>query len=174
MQATWCVTAMDIGLVRVMTIENEGNNGPNHPSTSPSQAARMSTFSDWHATGYQTPHSPLRSPSHSPSQNCHRPHTSGSSVSSFSSSSPTKSESDTESLCGDSPDIVFVGKTGDDNSSDGEETVSPLDISNLDTEEIQMAAACRKVRQNDALFTTWRDLQIHQGNYEIGRHDQSV
>ena len=105
-------------------------------------------------------------------------------MSSFGSSSPTESESDTESSWGDSdnpewqrsssPDVVFVGKTGDDNSSDEEKTLSPLDISNSDTEEIRMAAACRKVRQYDALFATWQDLQICQGNYEIGWRDQRV
>ena len=49
MQATWHVTAMDAGLVKVMTIENEGGNDPNHPSTSLSPAACASTFLDWHA-----------------------------------------------------------------------------------------------------------------------------
>ena len=73
-------------------------------------------------------------------------------MSSFGNSSPTKSESDTESSWGDSddpeqqrsgsPDVVFLGKTGDDNGSDEEETLSPLDISNSDTEEVRMAAVC--------------------------------
>ena len=86
-------------------------------------------------------------------------------MSSFGSSSPTESESDTELLwidsddlewqCSGSPDVIFIGKTGDDNSSDEEETLSPLDISNSDTEEIWMAAVHRKVCQNDALFTAW-------------------
>ena len=86
MQATWHVTAMDTGLVKVTMIENEGGNGPNHPSTSLSPAAHASTFSDWHATGYQTPCSPSCSPSHSQSRNHRspgskpRPHTSDSSV----------------------------------------------------------------------------------------------
>ena len=150
----------------------------------------VSTFLGWHATGYQTPCSPIYSPSCSPSQNHHsrgsrpRPHTSDSSVSSFSSSSPTESESDTRSSRGDSdsqewhhshsPDIVFLGKTGDDNGSDKEETLSLLDISNSDTEEVHTAAARRKMSQSDALYATWWDLQILQGNYEIGQHDQRV
>ena len=67
MQATWCVTATDAGLVKVTTIENKGGNGPNHPGTSLSLAACVSTFSDLHATGYRTPCSPSCSPSHSPS-----------------------------------------------------------------------------------------------------------
>ena len=33
---------------------------------------------------------------------------------------------------------------------------------------------CRKGHQNDALYAAWRDLQIHQVNYEIGWHDQRV
>ena len=85
MQATWHVTVMDTGLVKVMTIENEGGNNRNCPGTSLSPAACMSTFLDWCATGYQTPHSPSCSHSHSPSRNHHsrgsrsRPHTSDSS-----------------------------------------------------------------------------------------------
>ena len=86
MQATWCVTVTDEGLVKVTTIGSEGGDDPNHPDASLSPAVHASTFSDWHATGYQTPHSPSRSPSHSPSRNHHswgprpRPHTSNSSV----------------------------------------------------------------------------------------------
>ena len=190
MPATWHVTAMDAGLVKVTMIENKGGNGPNRPGTSLSLAVHASTFSDWRTTGYRTARSPSHSPSHSPSQSRHspgskpRPHTSDSSVSSFGSLSPTESESDTESSWGNSdgpewqhsssPDIIFIGKTGDDNSSDEEETLSPLDISNSDTEEIQMAAARRKACQNDALFAAWQDLQICQGTYEIGQHDQRV
>ena len=67
MQATWHVTATDAGLVKVTMIENEGSNGPNHPSTSLSLAVCASTFLDWHATGYRTPCRPLRSPSRSQS-----------------------------------------------------------------------------------------------------------
>ena len=38
MQATWHVTAMDTGLVKVMTIGSEGGDGSNHPGTSLSLA----------------------------------------------------------------------------------------------------------------------------------------
>ena len=150
---------------------NVGGDDPNHPDTSLSLAAHASTFLDWHTTGYQTPHSPLCSHSRSPSQNCHsqglrpRQHTSNSSVSSFGSSSPTESESDTRSSWGDSddperyrsgsPDVIFLGKAGDENGSDEEETSSLLDISNSDTEEVHTAAECRKVHQSDALYTAW-------------------
>ena len=105
-------------------------------------------------------------------------------MSSFGSLSPTESESDTGSSWGDSngperyrsgsPDIVFLGKARDENGSDEEETSSLLDISNSDTEEVCTAAVRRKACQSDALYATWRDLQIRQGNYEIGRHDQRV
>ena len=103
---------------------------------------------------------------------------------SFGSSSPTESESDSGSSWGDSdgpeqyrsgsPDIIFLGKTEDDNGSDEEETLSLLDISNSDTEEVHTAAVRRKMRQSDALYAAWQDLQIHQGNYEIGQRDQRV
>ena len=144
MQATCCVTVTNTGLVKVTMIGSKGGDDPNRPGTSLSLASCVSTLSGWHTTGYQTPRSPSYSPSHSPSQNCHsrglrpRPHTSNSSVSSFDSLSPTESESDTGSSWGDSnslewhcsgsPDIVFLGKTGDENGSDGEETLSLLDI----------------------------------------------
>ena len=171
MQATWHVTATDTGSVKVTTIGSEGGNDPNCPGTSLSPAACTSTFTGWRSTGYHTPHSPSYSPSHSPSQNRHsqgsrpRPHTSDSSVLSFGSSSPTESESDTgsswgdsnglEQYCSGSPDVTFLGKTGDDNSSDEEETLSLLDISNSDTEEVCMAAACRRAHQRDVLYATW-------------------
>ena len=41
------------------------------------------------------------------------------------------------------PDVVFLGKTEEDNSS-GEETLSLLDISNSESEEVHKAAAARK------------------------------
>ena len=132
----------------------------------------------------------MYSPNHSPSRNHHsqglrlRPHSSDSSASSFGSSSPTESESDTGSSWGDSnsperyhsgsPDIVFLGKTEEDNGSDKEETLSLLDISNSDTEEVCKAAARKKACQSDVLYATWRDKQIHQGNDEIGQHDLRV
>ena len=37
-----------------------------------------------------------------------------------------------------------------------------------------MAAACRKVCQSDVFYATWQDLQIRQGNNEIGQHDLAV
>ena len=67
MQTTWCVTATDTGLVKVMTMGSKGSNDPNHPSTSLFPAAHASTFSGWHATGYHTPCIPSCSPSHLPS-----------------------------------------------------------------------------------------------------------
>ena len=71
MQATWHMTVTDAGLVKVMMIENKGGNDPNHPGTSLSLAVHASTLSDWCTTGYQTPHSPLHSPSRLSSQNRH-------------------------------------------------------------------------------------------------------
>ena len=108
MQATWHVTVTDEGLVKVTMIGSKGGNDPKCPGTSLSLAAHASTFSDWRATGYQTPHSPSCSPSCSPSRNhCSqgprpRPHTSDSNVLSFGSLNPTESESDTGSSWGDS------------------------------------------------------------------------
>ena len=37
-----------------------------------------------------------------------------------------------------------------------------------------MAAVCRRACQSDVLYATWRDLQIHQGNNDIGQRDQTV
>ena len=71
MQATWHVTATDEGFAKVTMIGNEGGNDHNCPGTSLSPAVCASTFSDWHAIGYQTPCSLSCSPSHSPSQNRH-------------------------------------------------------------------------------------------------------
>ena len=108
MQTTWHVTVTDTGSVKVTMIGNKGSDHPNHPHTSLSPAPHASTSTDWHVTGYQTPHSPSFSPHHSPSQNHHsqgsrlRPHSSKSSASSFGSSSPTESESDTGLSWGDS------------------------------------------------------------------------
>ena len=41
MQATWCVTATNTGLVKVMTIGSEGGDDPNCPGTSLSLAAHV-------------------------------------------------------------------------------------------------------------------------------------
>ena len=50
-------------------IQSEGGKDPNHPSMSLSLAAHPSTFTSWHATGYQTPRSPSYLPSQSLSPN---------------------------------------------------------------------------------------------------------
>ena len=150
---------------------SEGSDDPNHPGTSHSLAACASTLTGWRATGYQTPCIPSYSHSQSLSWDCHsqcprpRSHTSDSSVLSFGSSSPTKSESDTGSSRGDSngleqylshsPDVIFLGKTKDDNGSGEEETSSILDILNSDTEEVCMATVHRKAHQSDAPYATW-------------------
>ena len=183
MQATWHVTVMDKGLVKATAIGSKGGDDPNHPGTSLSLAAHTSTFSDWHASGYQTPSRPSRSHSHSPGSRP-GPHTSDSSVSSFGSLSTTESESDTglswgdsnspARYCSSSPDVVFLGKAGDENGSGKEETSSLLDISNSDTEEVHTAATCKKAHQSDAMYAAWQNLQIRQGNYEIGQCDQRV
>ena len=168
MQTTWHVTATNTGSAQVTMIGSEGGDHPNHPSTSLSPAPHASTSMGWHATGYQTPRSPSYSPHRSPSQNHHsqgsrlRPHSSDSSALSFGSSSPTESESDTGLSWGDSdgperyrsgsPNIVFLGKTEEDNGSDKEETLSLLDISNSDTEEVHKTAACKKAHQSDVLY----------------------
>ena len=190
MQATWHLTATDTGSVRVTMIGSEGSDYPDCPRRSLSPAPCASTSTSQCATGYRTPRSPLYSPHHSPSGNRHsrgsrfRPHSSDSSASSFGSPSPAESESDTGSSWGDSngpeqyrsgsPDVIFLGKTENDNGSDEEETLSLLDISNSDTEEVCMAAACKKACQSDVLYATWRDLQICQGNNEIGQCDLTV
>ena len=114
-----------------------------------------------------------------------------SSASSFGSSSPTKSESDTRSSWGDSngpeqyhsgsPDVVFLGKDadsvdteGEENGSDDEEALSLLNITNSDSEEIHQAAACDKAWQSDVLYATWRERQVRQGNDDISQCDQRV
>ena len=37
-----------------------------------------------------------------------------------------------------------------------------------------MAAVCKKARQSDVLYATWRDDQIHMGHDEVKRHDSMV
>ena len=190
MQATWHLTATDTSSVKVTMIGSEDGDNPNHPRTSLSQAPHLSTSTSQCAIGYHSPCSPSHSPQHLPCQHRHsrglrlRSQSSDASASSFGSSSPTKSESDTGSSWDDSdsleqfhscsPDIVFLGKTEEDNGLDEEETLSLLDISNLDAEEVRKAAACQKACQSDVLYATWCDKQIREGNYEIGQHDQRV
>ena len=67
MQPTWLVTMTDTGSVKVMMIESEGGDHPNHPHTSLSLAPHASTSTGQHATGYHTPHSPSYSPHCTPS-----------------------------------------------------------------------------------------------------------
>ena len=58
---------------------------------------------------------------------------------------------------------MFIGKTeedppdagGEENSSDEEETLSLLDISNSDNEEVRTAAVHKKARQSDILYAAW-------------------
>ena len=175
MQATWHVTVTDAGSVKVTTVGSEGGDYPHHPRTSLSPAPCASTSMGRHATGYHTPCSPSYSPHCSPSRNHRsqgsrfRPHSSDSSTLSFGSSSPTESESDTGSSWGDSDDpewycsgsqdVVFLGKNedsaaaeGEENSSDDEEALSLLDITNSDSEEVHKAAARDKAHQSDVLY----------------------
>ena len=197
MQATWCLTATDTGSVKVTTIGSEGGDYPDRPCTYLSPASHVSTSTSQCTPGYHTPRSPLYSPHHSPSRNRHsrgsrfRPHSLDSSVSSFGSSTPTESESDTGSSWGDcdsperyrsgSPDVVFLGKNansadteGEENGSDDKEALSLLNITNLDSKEVCQAAAHDKAWQSDVLYAAWRDRQICQGNDDIAQHDRRV
>ena len=65
-----------------------------------------------------------------------------------------------------------MGNTADDGQE--EETISVTGFSKSDTEEVRVATACEKARAGDALYATWHDNQIRQGNDKIKQHDLRV
>ena len=140
---------------------------------------------------HQTPRSPSYSPSRSRSPHHRverskpqsRSHTSDSSASTLSNSSSTESESDSEHLGGDSnrqeqhrsssPDVVFLGGAKDDNSEE-DNTIQILDILNSDTEEVHTDVVHKNACWSDAVYTSWRNVQIHQGHFKIEQRDKTV
>ena len=44
----------------------------------------------------------------------------------------------------------------------------------MDTKEVRTEVARKNARQSDAVYTSWRNVQIHQGHFEIEQHDKTV
>ena len=101
---------------------------------------------------------------------------------SLDSSIPGESASDTESSSSDSdgqgqsrpdsPDIVFLGNAGNDDSE--EDIISLSGFSKSDTVEVRVGAVHEKACQSDVWYATWLDDQIHKGNDEVKQCDSSV
>ena len=72
----------------------------------------------------------------------------------------------------DSPDVFIVGNAADDGQE--EEMISVTGFLKSDTEEVHVAAAHEKAHAGDALYATWHENQIQQGNDEIKHWDLRV
>ena len=62
----------------------------------------------------------------------------------------------------------------EDDGSEEEETISLTGFSKSDTEGVRAAIVHEKACQGDALYATWHDSQIRQGNDEIKQRDLRV
>ena len=70
------------------------------------------------------------------------------------------------------PDIIFLGNTKNDGSE--EDIISLSGFSKSDTEEVRVAAVCKKMYRSDVLYAAWLDDQIHKGNEDIKQCDSLV
>ena len=87
---------------------------------------------------------------------------------SLDSSIPGESASDTESSSSDSdsqgrsrpdsPDVIFLGNAGNDDSE--EDIISLLGFSKSDTVEVCVGAVREKARRSDVWYAAWLDDQI--------------
>ena len=55
-----------------------------------------------------------------------------------------------------------------------DDTIQILDILNLDTEEVRTDVVHKHACRSDAMYTSWRNVQIHQGHFEIEQRDKTV